>query len=155
MSDANAPDVFGLMTILRLRRVSISSVSFSICRKLWSGKFCSSGVGFSMAVPRKEFYKNCPGNCPEKNVPTRLFRQDKSASRGHETSSGFIVNQLWNGAKVNACMLIAVGLETLFTSVVAVVALAIWFEWMYLREERQRNQPPPTDSQSLSKSDPC
>ena len=114
VSDANAPDVFGLMTILRLRRVSISSVSFSICRKLWSGKFCSSGVGFSMAVPRKEFYKNCPGNCPEKNVPTRLFRQDKSASRGHETSSGFIVNQLWNGAKVNACMLIAVGLETVY-----------------------------------------
>ena len=65
------------------------------------------------------------------------------------------MNQLWNSATVNVGMLFAVALDTFFTAAVAVVALAIWFEWMYLREKRKRNQLHQTDSQSPSKPDPA
>lgn len=92
---------------------------------------------------------------PEENLPKPMSASSQIASGPVGTSSGLEMNQLWNSATVNIGMLFAVALDTFFTAAVAVVALAIWFEWMYLREKRKRNQRHQTDSQSPSKPDPC
>lgn len=85
---------------------------------------------------------------PEKNLPKPLSASTPIAISWSGTSSGLRVNQLCNDARVITGMLFAVALETLFTAVVAVVALAIWLEWIYLREKRKHNQLHQTDSQS-------
>jgi membrane protein implicated in regulation of membrane protease activity len=53
------------------------------------------------------------------------------------------VIQLWIGVKVFARMLVAAApFETAFIAGLAVVAIAIWFEWKYRHEKRTQRKPP-------------